>query len=400
MDAALLQTLRDATPGWHAGVHLNAGGASLMPRAAHDALLQHLALEADLGPMDAAAAAAPQLQSLRENAARLINAHTDELAFASAGSAAFGAMFAALPPLRAGDRILVGRQEWGGNLASYERAAQRAGARVEVIPTLDDGSVDAQALAQMIDPHVRLVSLTWLPANGGLINDAAAVGRVTRAAGVPYFIDAGQAVGQLPVDVEILQCDLLKSAGRKHLRGPRGTALLYVRRSFLEQLDPPWVDVLSAPRGPHHTTLRADARRLETSEAPVALWLALGESIRLALQLGVPAIAEQVQALAQQLRSRLAAVPGLQLQDLGSGPRSGLVSFTLAGHDAAGVKAALAAQGIRVSANGQPYTPLDMQARGLDAVLRASVSYLNTAQDFERLAQALEQLGRLSRFSG
>ncbi|HTD27882.1 MAG TPA: aminotransferase class V-fold PLP-dependent enzyme, partial [Xanthomonadaceae bacterium] len=298
--------------------------------------------------------------------------------------------FAALPALRAGDRILVGRQEWGGNLATYERAAQRAGARVEVIPCREDGSVDAEALAARLDDTVRLVSLTWLPANGGLINDAAAIGQLTRAAGVPYFIDAAQAVGQIPVDVRMLHCDMLKAAGRKHLRGPRGTALLYVRREFLDQLEPPWVDVLSAPWSANGPMLRDDARRFETSEAPVALLLGLARSIELALEVGIDAIAERVQRLAVRLRERLAEVPTLRLRDLGRGIKSGLVSFTLDGRDAFAVKTALASEGIRVGANGVAYTPLDMQVRGLDSVVRVSLSYLNSEEDIETLATALE----------
>lgn len=387
-----LEALRDATPGFAASLHLNHAGASLMPRAAMDAIAEHLLLEARLGPMDAAATIAPRLDGLRSSAARLLNADAGEIAFAASGSAAFGAVFSALPPLRSGDRILVGRQEWGGNLATYERAAQRAGARVEVIPCRDDGSVDPDGLAARMDDKVRLVSLTWLPANGGLINDAAAIGRVTRAAGVPYLIDAAQALGQLPVDVKTLQCDMLKSAGRKHLRGPRGTALLYVRREFPDRLEPPWVDVLSAPWSASGSTLRNDARRFETSEAPVALWLALAQSIDLALKVGMDSIAERIQGLAIRLRQRLAGVARLQVCDLGHGTKSGLVSFTLDGHDAFAVKTALANEGIRVGANGVAYTPLDMQARKLDSVVRISFSYLNREEDIERLAVALERL--------
>lgn len=236
----------------------------------------------------------------------------------------------------------------------------------------------------MLDERVRLVSLTWLPANGGLINDAAAVGRVTSVAGVPYLIDAGQALGQLPVDVRALRCDMLKSAGRKHLRGPRGTALIYLRRGFAERLDPPWVDVRSADS--------ADAGKLESSELPVALWLAMGRSLELALELGIDSIAARVQGLALLARERLAAVPGLALQDLGAGPRSGLVSFTLAGIDPAALRTRLAAQRIHIGANGVPYTPLDMRERGLDAIARLSFSYLNDEADIERVALALERL--------
>ncbi|PTT80022.1 aminotransferase, partial [Pelomonas sp. HMWF004] len=213
-----------------------------------------------------------------------------------------------------------------------------------------------------------------------------ALGRMARAASVPYLIDAGQALGQLPVDVQQLGCDVLKGAGRKHLRGPRGTALLYVRRGFLPQLTPPWVDVQSAP---WEGGLREDARRFETAEQPVALRLALQVALAEALDLGVGAIAARVQALAGTLRERLGAVPHVQLHDLGSGPRSGLVSFTVDGEAPAATRARLALQGIHVGANGVPYTPLDMQARGLDAVVRASLSWLHDEEDIERLASAL-----------
>ncbi len=389
ISAAHVAAARAATPGWGEQLLLNHAGASPMSAAAQAALHAHLALESRLGPMDAADAVAPQLQRVRDDAARLLNASADEIAFLGSGSAAFGAVWSAFThtvPLRAGDRILVGRQEWGGNLATYRRAAERAGATVEVLPCRPDGSVDAEASAALIDERVRWISLTWLPANGGLINDAAALGCVARAAGVPYFIDAGQAVGQLPVDVQALGCDMLKSAGRKHLRGPRGTALLYVRREFLNPLEPPSLDVQSAPWA---QGLRDDARRFETSEQPVALRLALGVALAEALDVGVDAIAQRVQALAATLRDRLAALPHVRVHDLGSGPRSGLVSFAVDGEPAGDTKVRLAQQGIRVGANGVAYTPLDMQARGLDGIVRASLSWLNDEADIDRLVTAL-----------
>jgi cysteine desulfurase/selenocysteine lyase len=386
-----LTRLRAQTPGLSDAVHLNHAGASLMPQAALDTIRDHLDLESRVGPMEAAAMVTDRLERIRRDAARLINAQSDEIAFMTSGSSAFGHFFTAMSPLKPGDRILVGRQEWGGNLVNYQRAAQRAGATVEVIPTHADGSVDAVRLSARLDRHVRLISLTWLPANGGLINDAEAIGRVAKAAGIPYFIDAGQALGQVPIDVDKLQCDVLKSAGRKHLRGPRGTALLYVRRAFLDHLEPAWVDVLSAPLMNGDGVLRSDARRFETSEAAVALLLGLGESIVLALALGSHNIAVEIALRAQALRERLRCIPGTVLHDLGGPGQSGLVSFNMRGHSPFALKTALAQRNIHVGANGVPYTPLDMQARGLDGVVRASVSYLNTDEDIERLAVALEQ---------
>lgn len=387
-----LALLRAQTPGLDQGLHFNHAGASLLSQAALQAIHAHLQLESRVGPMEAGLMVGDRLQAMREDAARLINAGSDEIAFMTSSSSAFGSVFAALPRFRQGERILVSRQEWGGNLANYQRAAQATGAVVEVMPCRADGSVDADALANCIDQRVRLISLTWLPANGGLINDAVAVGKVAAATGVPYIIDAGQALGQVPVDVKALQCDVLKSAGRKHLRGPRGTALLYVRKAFLEQLQPAWVDVSSAPVSADGPDLRSDARRFETSENAVALQLGLAESIRLVLDVGAENITAAISSLATTARQRLARIPAISLHDLGDGPQSGIISFNLRGHDAMALKNRLAQQRIYIGANGVPYTPLDMQARGLHSIARVSLSYLNTLEDVEKLAQALEGL--------
>jgi cysteine desulfurase/selenocysteine lyase len=386
-----VETLRAATPGCATSVHFNHAGASLMSAATLAAITEQLQREASLGPHEAAAMVQGKLDQARADAARLLNAAVGEIAFTPSGSAGWGLAFAALPQLRAGDRILVGRHEWGGNLATMQRAAVRAGARVEVIACREDGSVDPDALAAMIDERVRLVALTWLPANGGLINDAAAIGRVTRAAGIPYFADAGQALGQIPVDVEAIGCDVLKGAGRKHLRGPRGTAILYVRASFLPRLDTVFSDVLSAPWTAQGPVPRRDARIFETSEHPVALLLGLGVALHEALSLGVPAIREQIDLTATRLRGELAAIDGVAIHDLGQ-QRSGLISFTVGDLDVNAVKNRLASVGISVGANGPAYTPFDMEARGLSGIVRASVSYLTSEQDIERLLAAVRDV--------
>lgn len=385
--------LRAATPGCVSGIHLNHAGASLPSTATLAAITDHLRREALHGPMEAAAEVQDRLDQARRDAATLLNACPEEIAFASSGSAAFGLSFAAMAPLRAGDRILVGRHEWGGNLSTFRSAADAAGATIDVIPCRQDGTVDADALSKMLDNRVRLVSLTWAPANGGIINDAAAIGCVTRAAGIPYFIDAGQALGQLPIDVEALGCDVLKGAGRKYLRGPRGTALLYVRSAFRRTLKPAFLDVLSGPWTGEGPQLRDDARIFEASEMPVALLLGLGNAIREALDLGVPAIRERIAAFAGLLRQRLAELPAVTLRDLGT-DHSGLVSFTINGIDVQEVRARLATRRIAVGANGPAYTPLDMRARDLPGVIRASVSYLNTEDELERLVTAVNAIAR------
>jgi selenocysteine lyase/cysteine desulfurase len=309
-------------------------------------------------------------------------------------SPGWGAAFAALGPWQPSDRILVGRHEWGGNLAAMRLAAQRAGASIEAIPSDGSGAVDSHALQAMLDDRVRLIALTWLPANGGLINPAAAIGRVARRHGIPYFIDAAQAVGQLPVDVVELGCDVLSGAGRKALRGPRGTGLLYVRQDFVPRLTPALVDTRSAPLDVSgEPVLRNDAARFESAEASLALRCGLANALQEALDIGIDNIRARINDIAQALRAQLADIAGVTVLDLGV-ERSGLVSFNVAGLDAVSVQRSLAAQGVSIGRNGVGYTPLDMASRGLEQIARASVSYLTTDFEIGNLLEGIRALAQ------
>ncbi|MDN5482698.1 MAG: aminotransferase class V-fold PLP-dependent enzyme [Pseudomonas sp.] len=391
MSPLQIQHLREATPGCQSGlVHFNHAGASLPSQATLDAIIEQLQREARDGPMEAGEQGAVLVEKARRAAGQLLNAPASSIAFASSGSTAWSMAFQALGPWQPGDRILVGRHEWGGNLASMELAVQ-AGARVEVIPCDASGAACPVALEAMLDAKVKLIDLTWLPANGGLINPAQAIGDVARRHTIPYFIDAGQAVGQVPVDVQALQCDVLKSAGRKHLRGPRGTALLYIRPDFLPHLNPAQRDVFSAPWTAEGFDLRNDARRFETSEVSFALLAGLGNALQEINHLGIEQVWQRVSKTSTRIREALRQIPGITLHDLGR-THSGLIAFNLAGWDSFELKQRLGVKRINIGANGVAYTPLDMQARGLSSVARISVSPLNTDDDIELLVKALREL--------
>lgn len=389
--------IRAETPGCSMVSHFNHSSCSLPPIQVTQTITEHLQREALYGPSEMGVAVTEEVQATRHAAAQLLNASADEIALTGSGSHGWGHAFSSLPPLRPGDRILVGRHEWGGNLSTMQRAAQRAGASVEVIPCRDDGCVSPEALEGMIDDRVRLIALTWLPATNGLVNPAADIGRIARRAGIPYFVDAGQALGQIPVDVDVIGCDVLKGAGRKYLRGPRGTALLYVRRSFLSQLNPPYVDVLSAPWANASPVPRDDARRFETAENSFALQLGLGAAIRYALNIGVDAIKDRIDRLAQDLRAQLSDIPDVHVHD-GGGERSSIVAFTMKGLEPQDIRRSLlATDKINIAAIAAAYTPLDMAARGLNEVVRASVSYFTTQGEIDQLVKAVAVLGRSGR---
>jgi cysteine desulfurase/selenocysteine lyase len=189
-------------------------------------------------------------------------------------------------------------------------------------------------------------------------------------------------------------CDVLTSVGRKALRGPRGTGLLYVRQDFLPRLTPAFVDTYSAPLDTNgEPVLRDDAARLEPSELAPALRCGLANALQEALDIGLDNIRARIDDIAQTLRTELAQIDGVTVLDQGR-ERSGLVSFNVAGQEAAAVQRTLAAQGVSIGSNGVAYTPFDMNARGLDTIARASVSYLTTTAEIDTLLDRVRGLIR------
>lgn len=383
-----LERVRRETPGCAEVLHFNNAGASLMPRPVLDALVGHLHLEARIGGYEAAAQAALEIDHVYDALARLLNARRDEIAFVENATRAWDMAFYSMR-LGRGDRILTGMSEYASNYIAFLQVASRTGAVVEAIPNDEHGQISIDALHRAIDGRVKLIALTHVPTNGGLVNPAAAVGRVARAARIPYLLDACQSIGQMPVDVRAIGCDMLSGTGREYLRGPRATGFLYVRRALLDQLEPPFLDLHAATWvAPDRYEVRPDARRFETWETNEAGKRAVGVAVDYALGLGIEPIRDRVVALADILRARLATTPGVRVHDLGK-ERCGIVTFTVSGVDAAVVKEQLARRRINVTTSSRNSTLLDMESRGLSMLVRASVHYYNTEDEINRVVGAV-----------
>ena len=382
------QRARRDTPACENLIHFNNAGAALPPQPVLEAVIDHLQLEASIGGYEAAERASDKIQDTYHALAALLNCETSEIAIIENATRAWDMAFYGMR-FKAGDRILTAQAEYVSNYIAYLQVAQKTGALIEVIPNDQHGQLDVRALERAIDDRVKLISITHVPTQGGLVNPAAEVGRVARAAGIPYILDACQAVGQLPVDVETIGCDVLSGTGRKFLRGPRGTGFLYVRKSFLKQLEPPMLDLHAASWTSRDTyTIRPDARRFENWETYYAGKIGLGVAVRYALEFGLDAIWGRVQFLAESLRSGLASIPGVTVQDLGLA-RCGIVTFTVQGRSAQEVRLELQRQGINVSVSLQEYARLDLEVRGLPALVRASVHYYNTEAEVARFLEVL-----------
>ncbi len=382
---------RHETPGTRHCIHLNNCGAALMPTPVIDAVSGHIALEGRIGGYEAAARAHEAIEHTYDAIARLLGACRDEIAIVENATRGWGMVFYALQ-FGPGDRILTSTVEYASNYIAHLQIARRTGAVIDIIPQDSTGVLDIAALEHMIDDRVKLIAVTHVPTHCGLVNPARAIGRLARAHGIPYLLDACQSVGQMQIDVNDLNVDFLSATSRKFLRGPRGVGFVYVRRPWIERLEPPLLDVHAATWTSRDTyTVRPDARRFENWESFVAGRIGLGVAIDYALEWGIPEIANRIMILAERMRAGLAAIPGVVVHDRAPGS-CGIVGFSVNGCAADVIVAGLCAETIHTSISRAPSTLLDMSARGLCAVVRAGVHYYNTENEIDRCCRTVARM--------
>jgi selenocysteine lyase/cysteine desulfurase len=387
-----LDRWRRDTPGCRERIHLNNAGAALMPQPVLDALVRHLQREAAIGGYEAADEAEGRLDETYELLGRIIGAAAKNIAIVENATVAFNQAVSAFD-FRAGDRIVTTRTDYPSNQLVYLSLARRTGVETVRADDRPEGGVDPESVRKLAShPRTRLVALSWVPTNSGLVQDARAVGDVCAALGVPYLIDACQAVGQLAVDVTELACDFLGGTARKFLRGPRGIGFLYVSDRMLERgAFPLFLDMRGADwTDPDAYRLADGARRFENWEFAYALVAGLREAARYALDVGAEG-QERARGLAAQLRERLAKVRGVRVLDRGR-ERCAIVTVDVSGKDAVGLMLALRSRGINTSSADRKSGVLDMDEKRASSALRLSPHYYNTEDELDAAVAAIAKL--------
>lgn len=401
---AAVERLRAQTPLLAGGrVHLNHAGASPMAQSVIDAVEQHQRMEHEIGGYEAAAEAEGLLERGRSALARCIGAEPSEVAYVESATVAYAAALSAFD-WEPGDVMLMSRFDYASNQIMALSLQRRRRVRLVRADELPEGGVDPESVRTLIRVHrPKLVSLTHMPTSTGLIQDVESVGEICAELEVPYLVDACQTVGQMPIDVGRMHCDFLAATGRKYLRGPRGTGLLYVSQNALQRESAPlYLDM----RGADWTRdqgydVRPDARRFELWESNVAARLGLGAAAELALEVGLERIAERSARLAERVRGRALELPWVRPIDVGL-RKGAIVSLRLlqtqeqSGADphAHDVVLALRERGINTSAIDLTSARLDLEERGGGATsaLRVSPHVLTTEKEIDRLFDALGDL--------
>lgn len=386
-----IEKLRKDTPGCHHVLHFNNAGAALQTTQVVQAVKAYLDLEETIGGYEAAQEANDYAEKIYTSAAELINCDKEEIAFVENATRAWDMAFYSFK-FKKNDCILTSHQEYASNFLAFLQTAKRTGVEIKVIKNDVHGQIDLNDLQNNIHDNVKLIAITHIPTQGGLINPAEQVGMIAKRFNIPYLLDATQSVGQLPIDVNAIGCDFLCATGRKYLRGPRGTGFLYAKKTRLTQNEPPFIDLHAATWiADNEYAWRADAKRYETWEQNIAAKIGLAVALEYALALGISNIWQRIQYLSALLRDQLSRNPHIQLRDLGEN-KCGIVTFTHQKKDASIIQQLLRKQRINVSVSLQEYARLDLVERNLPSLVRASIHYYNTEEEIERFCDALGEI--------
>lgn len=384
-----LQRFRDETPGCRERIHLNNTGAGLMPQPVLATIQYHLELEARIGGYEAERAQSGAIEAAYLAVAALLGSQPRNIAFVENATVAYAQALSAIR-FEPDDVILTSEDDYISNQIMFLSLAKRLGVRIVRAPVIDAGGVDTEAMVRLMDVHCpKLVALTHIPTNSGLVQPVEIIGRACRERDLLYLVDACQSVGQRVVDVLEIDCDFLSATSRKFLRGPRGAGFLYVSDRMLgSTLEPLFLDMRGARWiEADHYEPASTAQRYENWEFAWALVLGTGAAARYATNIGIEALSERASTLAATLRLLLKQA-GFSILDRGE-ELGAIVTVEIPGADPDEVLARLEAHRVNANLSAREFAVMDFDRKGVEWALRFSPHYYNTEAELEVAVAAL-----------
>ena len=333
--------------------------------------------------------------AVREKTARFLNAaRPEEIVFTKSTTEGLNLLASSLGELvlKPGDKILLTALEHHANIVPWQRACQRFGAELIVLPINDAGELDSSDFARYLD-GVKIFSATLVSNALGTINDLTPLIAEAKARGIHTIVDAAQAVAHLPCDVQALGCDFLVFSAHK-IYGPTGIGVLYGRHDLLDAMPPYQTGgdmILSVSF--EHTHYAAAPQKFEAGTPPIVEVIGLGTALDWVTDKGLANLAAHEETLRQAAEEALTALPGLRI--IGTARhKAAVISFTLDGihpHDAGTV---LDQHGVAVRVGQHCAEPV-MRRFGIPATIRASFAAYNNHDDIERLVAAVQATQQL-----
>lgn len=390
---------RKETRGCANVIHLNNAGAGLMPDVVTQAQLEHIKLEAEVGGYEASALRSAAIQEFYSEAAKLFNCKTTNIAFTASATDSYTRALSSIP-FKQGDIILTDNDDFVSNQIQFLSLQKRLGTKIIRIENASVGGVDLNDLHEKLKKHQpRLLAITHIPTNSGLVQPVKEIAKIFAEYSVffPektwYILDACQSAGQMKLDVEELKCDFLSVTGRKFLRGPRGTGILFISDKALSSgLEPMFIDMRGAEWTDKDTYKpRPDARRFEDWEFAYSTVLGTKVAIEYCRNIGEGKIWKQINLLSGMMRKELAETEKVRVLD--RGPEvSGLVTFTVSGSNPKLIVEGLLERKINVVPSYRAFGLIDFDEKGVEWAIRASPHYYNTISEIELFIESVKEI--------
>jgi selenocysteine lyase/cysteine desulfurase len=377
-------------------LHLNNAGASPMSDRTLATVVDHLHLERDLGPYEAANSKQEALTSVKEAIGTLVHSTAGSVALTDGATRAWNSLVYGLA-LQQGDEVWTSQLEFGSTLGSLADVCERQGANLRIAPTDNVGRIDVAALAQAMTDRTRLVAIAHAPAHLPLLNPIGLVDELTASRDVPLLIDACQTAGICALPVLRTSRNAICGTGRKWLRGPRGTGFLAVSEAWTKELLPPTVDLANAnveDLSAEHLAgldLVTDGRRFELWERNIAAVLGLGVAVNEALEIGIARVGEVGIEKSNRLKAGFSGALSSRLV-CGEYQETPVICLALKQGEDSLVREYLAGHGLNHSIMGNWDAPIDFRRRNLTKILRLSPHFQTTDDDIAAAGAILDEL--------
>ncbi len=341
-------------------------------------------------------------EGARAKVARFLNVNDDEIVFTRGTtesinlvSRSWGGTF-----LGPGDEILLTVLEHHSNLVPWQMLARERGLTLRFADIDDEGRLDLNSFAGLLNERTRLVAVTAMSNVVGTLPPLDRLLSMAKLRGAKVLVDAAQAIVHGPIDARALDVDFLAFSGHK-LYGPTGVGVLYARREHLEAMPP----MLGGGSMVQRVTLEGaewteSPWKFEAGTPPIAQAIGLGAAIDFVQGLDAEALAIHERALTLYAHERLALVEGVRIVGPPPSEKGPVLALDVEGvhpHDLAQL---LDRHGVAIRAGHHCAMPLHRRL-DLAASARASLALYNTTSDIDCLAEAIHDarrvMGRRSR---
>ncbi|MCQ2072319.1 MAG: cysteine desulfurase [Bacteroidaceae bacterium] len=337
--------------------------------------------------------ATDMMEAAREKVRAFIGAEsTQEVIFTRGTTESFNLLASSFSQtfLKKSDEIIISGMEHHSNIVPWQMQAERIGFSIKVIPVLDNGELDMDALKGMISDRTRLISVTHVSNVLGTVNPVREIIGLAHSHGIPVAVDGAQSVPHMKIDVHDMDADFYAFSGHK-IYGPTGIGVLYGRRELLEQM-PPY-------QGGGEMIKRVTFERTTYNELPFKFEagtpdyvgsIALARALDYVGGIGLDNIADYEHTLCDYAVERLSSIPGMRFIGR-SASRSGVVSFLVGDIHPSDMGTLLDRLGIAVRTGHHCAEPL-MQRFGIPGTVRASFSFYNTRKEIDSLADGVQRI--------